>query len=187
MPAKSIAQQRIMAKALACKTGKSDYCPPKIQRIADSMSKSDLEEFAKTKHDGLPHRIREGVVYKIGNPNDTVFSMLKDWLTGKNINFIENKPDNEFEILNSYDLEKEDQLQLLNYINKIGLKKVWENLAAGPTTGQVSGSGISTLTNTLGMKAVNPPGPGKEGSGDNFDNAIGSITPKVKKKKFKNK
>ena len=56
MPSKSPEQQRLFGQAYAVKTGKLD---PKnldpdykdqIVKLADSMSKKDLEDFAKTKH-----------------------------------------------------------------------------------------------------------------------------------------
>lgn len=183
MAAVSIAQQRLMAKAYECKIGKSDYCPPKIQRIVDSMSKKDIKDFAQTKHDGLPNRVSESTMYKVNGANPTIFTMLKDWLTKKNVHFIEH--DGEFEILNTSDLSKDDQYQLLSYINKIGLKKVWENVSVGGTS---VGDGTSTLGNTLGINNVNPPELGKPGSGDKFDNTFGNSSDiKKKKKKFKNK
>lgn len=60
MPSTSIAQQRLMGQAYALKTGElkaSDIDPKyrkQIEDLADSMSKKDLEDFAKTKHEGLP-------------------------------------------------------------------------------------------------------------------------------------
>jgi hypothetical protein len=60
MPSVSIAQQRLMGQAYALKRGDlkaSDINPEyrkQIQDLADSMSKKDLEDFAKTKHEGLP-------------------------------------------------------------------------------------------------------------------------------------
>lgn len=56
MPAKSIAQQQIMAIALKCKrTGK---CPPsaKIRKLAKTMSVSALRDFASTSHADLPYK-----------------------------------------------------------------------------------------------------------------------------------
>lgn len=56
MPASTPAQQRLMGQAYAVKTGKLDPkdLDPKyrdqIVDLADSMSKKDLEDFAKTKH-----------------------------------------------------------------------------------------------------------------------------------------
>jgi hypothetical protein len=60
MPAVSQSQQRLMGQAYALKMGDlkaSDINPEyrkQIQDLADSMSKKDLEDFAKTKHEGLP-------------------------------------------------------------------------------------------------------------------------------------
>jgi len=180
MPATSKAQQRLMGMAYACKIGKANYCPPRIKKIASSMSKQDLKDFAETKHSDLPEKVRESIIYKVSGANNTLFSMFKDWLTKKNIQFIENQSSGEFEILNNYDLEKNDQYQLLTYVNKIGLKKIWENFGT-PADGQ--GSSFATLGNTIGAKFVDPPGPGKVGSGDRFDNNSASNNPGWLKKK----
>lgn len=70
MPSVSIAQQRLMAQAyevrkfldskgkegLDPKTLNKDY-KDEIVDLANSMKKSELEAFAKTKHEGLPKRI----------------------------------------------------------------------------------------------------------------------------------
>lgn len=182
MPAKSKAQQRLMSMAYACKTGKSGYCPPKIKKLADSISTKDLSDFAHTSQKDLPERVGESIVYKLNGSNGTTLTMFKDWLTKKDIQFVEN--DGEFEILNNYDLSKDDKHQMLDFVQKIGLKKVWEN-AGTPADG--AGAGFATLSNTIGAKFVNPPGPGKVGSGDRFDNMIGGTSPvswlKTKKKK----
>jgi hypothetical protein len=56
MPSKSKSMQRTMGWALACKKGETENCPPNIQKIADTMSVDKLEDFAKTKHKGLPEK-----------------------------------------------------------------------------------------------------------------------------------
>jgi hypothetical protein len=80
--ARSKAQRRIFAMALAFKRGKLDdkYVSDEIENMADSMDEETLREFAKTKQkkrrkDGsvgkrnaLPNYTRDGVNYKT-NPN----------------------------------------------------------------------------------------------------------------------
>lgn len=52
-------QKRLMGWALACKTGKQKNCPTSVQKVADTMKKSDLESMAKTKNGKLPEEIKE--------------------------------------------------------------------------------------------------------------------------------
>lgn len=61
--AKSKKQQRFFGMVDQCqKTGK---CPSKsVKDAADSMKKSDVEDFASTKHKGLPEKVKEGVINK---------------------------------------------------------------------------------------------------------------------------
>lgn len=50
----SQAQQKMMGMALAYKRGEMDDASPEVKKMANSMSMKDLEDFAKTKHKGLP-------------------------------------------------------------------------------------------------------------------------------------
>jgi hypothetical protein len=65
MPAVSQQQQKLMALALAYKKGEVKDVSAKVKEIADSMSEKDLEDFASTKHKGLPVKkeeiIKEGL------------------------------------------------------------------------------------------------------------------------------
>jgi hypothetical protein len=55
MPSTSKAQRKIMGAAYHCK--KTGECASeKIKKIADSMSKKSLRDFAKTKEEGLPEK-----------------------------------------------------------------------------------------------------------------------------------
>lgn len=49
-------QQKLMGLALAYKRGEigADEISPQAKAMADKMSEKDLEDFAKTKHKGLP-------------------------------------------------------------------------------------------------------------------------------------
>jgi hypothetical protein len=55
----SQAQQKMMGMALAYKRGEMDDASPEVKKMADSMSMKDLEDFAKTKHKGLPVKKEE--------------------------------------------------------------------------------------------------------------------------------
>jgi len=65
MPSKSIAQQRLMAQALAYKRGDvkfKDLSPQyadEIKKLANSMTEEQLKKFAKTKHKNLPEKVKE--------------------------------------------------------------------------------------------------------------------------------
>ena len=59
--ATSRSQQKLFGWALACKKGETDNCPKKIKKLADSMTKEELEDFASTKHEDLPEHVREAI------------------------------------------------------------------------------------------------------------------------------
>lgn len=55
MPASSKSQQRLFGAVHSCKkTGKC--ASEKIEKIAKTISDKDAEDFAKTKHEGLPEK-----------------------------------------------------------------------------------------------------------------------------------
>ena len=68
MPSKSKTQQRLMGQAYAYKTGdlkakdlNQDYAN-EIKKLAKSMTKKQLKDFAGTKHKGLPEKIEERIM-----------------------------------------------------------------------------------------------------------------------------
>jgi hypothetical protein len=60
-------QQKIMGLALSVKKGDTpkSKVSKKVQNMAKEMSKKDLEDFASTKHKGLPKRVEEDEVKKL--------------------------------------------------------------------------------------------------------------------------
>jgi hypothetical protein len=60
MPANSRSQQRLFRWVHACQTGSAKNCPPNISKVASSISTKDAEDFARTKHRGLPERKKKG-------------------------------------------------------------------------------------------------------------------------------
>lgn len=69
MPSKSKSQQRLMGQAYAWATGKTKDVPQKIKDVAKSFMKGGkksgkkaLRDFAKTKHDKLPEKIKESTM-----------------------------------------------------------------------------------------------------------------------------
>jgi len=62
--AASQSQQRFMAMALAYKRGELDGpASPEVKSLAAKMSEKDLEDFAKTKHKGLPDKVETDEEY----------------------------------------------------------------------------------------------------------------------------
>ena len=74
MPSTSKKQQRLFGWALACKTGKTDNCPVKVKKLADTMSNEELEKYASTSHEGLPENV-ENALY------DFISEITEDELT----------------------------------------------------------------------------------------------------------
>ena len=59
-------QQQLMGMAYAYKTGKFDGEPSaEVIKLANSMSEKDLDDFASTKHKGLPEKVNEELYDKI--------------------------------------------------------------------------------------------------------------------------
>ena len=61
MPAKSKKQQKFMGMVHALQKGsiKPADVSGKVRKTAKSMKKKDAEEFASTKHKGLPTKVKE--------------------------------------------------------------------------------------------------------------------------------
>jgi hypothetical protein len=59
MPAKSKSQQRLMGMVHSYNKGEFPDAPQMVKDIAKSMKKKDTEEFASTKHKGLPEHVPE--------------------------------------------------------------------------------------------------------------------------------
>ena len=58
MPAKSKKQQRFMGMVHQCqKTGKC--ASPEVEKVAGTIKKKDAEDFASTKHKGLPEKVKK--------------------------------------------------------------------------------------------------------------------------------
>lgn len=81
--ATSVAQQRLMALALQHKRGElpADKVSPAVKDLAKGMSEKDLEDFAKTKHKGLPQKKEDNEVSN--RSADLKPQMYNDPATGK--------------------------------------------------------------------------------------------------------
>lgn len=60
MPAKSKSQQRLFGMVDAYQKGELDNASKEVKDIAKSISHKDARKFAKTKHKGLPNRVKKG-------------------------------------------------------------------------------------------------------------------------------
>ena len=68
-------QQRFFGMVRAAQKGEMENPSPEITKAASSMSKSDVKDFAKTKHDKLPER------KKVEEGNKSGDSSLRDWFS----------------------------------------------------------------------------------------------------------
>ncbi len=64
MPAKSKAQQRFMGMVHGLQKGtvKPSKVSDKVKKVAKDMEKKDAEDFASTKHKGLPKKVKEALL-----------------------------------------------------------------------------------------------------------------------------
>jgi len=83
MPAVSQQQQKLMALALAYKRGEVKDVSAKVKEIADSMSEKDLEDFASTKHKGLPMKKEELIKEGLSVLKEQTFSRDMFGVTGE--------------------------------------------------------------------------------------------------------
>lgn len=65
MPAQSKAQQRFMGMVHAAQKGDMENPSPEVEKAADSISDKDAKDFASTKHDGLPDKVKEFIVKEV--------------------------------------------------------------------------------------------------------------------------
>ena len=63
MPAVSKAQQRFFGMVRAAQKGEMASPSSEVSQAASSMSKSDVKKFAKTKHKGLPEKVKSEAYY----------------------------------------------------------------------------------------------------------------------------
>lgn len=61
-PAKSKSQQRFMGMVHAAQKGELDDPSPEVKKVAKSIKYKDAEDFAKTKHKGLPDKVKEALM-----------------------------------------------------------------------------------------------------------------------------
>jgi len=59
MPSKSKSQQRLFGMVHALQKGKLKDASPEVEKIAGGISDKDAEDFASTKHKGLPGHVKK--------------------------------------------------------------------------------------------------------------------------------
>lgn len=113
--------------------------------------------------------LTESITYNTRRVDPGQLRLFIDWLDSREVVYVHDFSENVIEIFNEQDLSRSDEKEFLTYIDRLGFRKIWEN-------------SITTLSNTVGLGAVNPPSPGSHtggqpessnigrGSGDRFDN-----------------
>lgn len=145
MPAVSQSQQALMGQAYAVKKGALEPAEidgkyrKKIVGIAKGMTKSDLKDFAETKHKGLPKRkhVKEYHTWasnQVAQGSGHYYAFSKD--------------------------QRDPLIQsFMRFIEKKEKKKAVDEEFSAPA---------ASATNTPGMGNVAPPAVGIKGSGDTF-------------------
>ena len=77
MPSKSKAQQRFFGMVDAYKKGDLPDASSEVKKAAKSMSTKKVKDFAKTKHRGLPNKVRKKKKLKESDIRKIVESALK--------------------------------------------------------------------------------------------------------------
>ena len=78
MASTSKSQQKLFGWALACKNGDTDNCPANVKKLADTMSKAELEKYASTSHKGLPDHVEESVIECISEMDSETLTVLEE-------------------------------------------------------------------------------------------------------------
>jgi len=139
----SQAQQKMMGMALAYKRGEMPDASPEVKKMANSMSMKDLEDFAKTKHKGLPAKkesvdLDEATDFRKGDTVHQVGSNLKgtvmhkgnrDEIVVKFGTITKSIPASKLRLsesveLDEMDLSKQTSKQLLQFYRKYADKKM---------------------------------------------------------------
>lgn len=82
--AESRSQQRLMGWVHACQ--KSNKCgSDKIEKIAKSIKYKDAEDFAKTKHEGLPEKVKKKKKKTKKEATEWHLPTFKEWMELKEV------------------------------------------------------------------------------------------------------
>jgi len=82
MPSKSKQQQKFMGMVHALQKGdmKPSDASPELKKVAKSMDKTDAKDYASTSHKGLPKKVKQEIVKKLKELNESVNQ--SDYLNG---------------------------------------------------------------------------------------------------------
>ena len=81
MPAKSKSQQRLFGMVHAYQKGELKNASKEIKDIAKSISKKDAEDFAETKHKGLPNKVKKKKIKKVKITESELKELIKECIT----------------------------------------------------------------------------------------------------------
>ena len=71
-------QQKFMGMVHAMQKGKKiKGASPELKKVANTMNKKDAQDFASTKHNGLPKRVSESVMLEAGSAIEHIISKFK--------------------------------------------------------------------------------------------------------------
>lgn len=158
MPAKSVAQQQLMAMAYALKKGemKSTEASQEVKDLAAGMTLKQLRDYAATSHEGLPDKVKE--------------SGLTGFLSAGPFPRLNSYPQNIATQWISTLRDRQDNM-IQSFLDFISTKEDKEKEKEDANEGAVLGlPGVATPQGTPGMGNVTPPSAGNVGSGDRFDN-----------------
>ena len=82
MPAQPKQQQKFMGMVHALKKGdmKPSDASPELKKVAQSMSDKDAKDFASTSHKGLPKKVKQEILNKLKELNESV--KQSDYISG---------------------------------------------------------------------------------------------------------
>jgi len=169
MPAASQAQQRLMAQAYQVwkwkDTGGKEGIDPldidaryrvEIEDLAASMKPEDLKTYAETKHDELPHRVKESSM--TGFLSAGPFPKFASYANNIAGGIVASERDRQDSLVQSF----------MEFVD--GKKKDTEKDQVKEAVAAMTPPGVAQTSNTPGMGNVVPPSQGNVGSGDKFDN-----------------
>ena len=176
MPATSKSQQRLMGWALACKRGEQKNCPPNVQKLADDMTESDLEKYAKTSHEGLPDQVEEAVVeaaiYELYKVNEGAIKHLL-MLAAEASDFEAFKTDaNEWMASQGNEPLSDDYLQDVFTNAESWNEKMEENMNESEGALNVDAQTMTTTEKIPGQGDSVPPPPSGMDKGDKIKDAL---------------
>ena len=113
MPSKSKAQQRFFGVVKGIHKGKSGE--GKAKKAARDMSASDVDDFASTKHKGLPNRVKKETMVR-----ELIKKLVREVMTEMNEGKLTEAKETIFDVAARVMKDKQNQ----NYKSKVGMVKV---------------------------------------------------------------